>query len=164
MMRNDARSPMVPASATARAAKGVTQESANVTPIAASARISVQMRLARKEGCAIWKSAPGRFPPIASTHLDVSFSVCASEWRRLSIFRVEIDADPGEDAESRPLKSRRIFVALVEHIIDPRKERDAFAEIVVGREIHEKIRIGIEALDREAAVPVHLRADIKHGG
>jgi hypothetical protein len=46
MTRSDARNPTVPAKTTARAAYGVTQESANVAPITAIARIIIQMRLA----------------------------------------------------------------------------------------------------------------------
>lgn len=78
--------------------------------------------------------------------------VCLAAWRR-RWRRAPDDAHPAENTEARPLKSRRIFVTLVEEIVDPRKDRHAASEIVVGREVHHEIRIGIETLNGKAAVP-----------
>ena len=70
-------------------------------------------------------------------------------------------AGAAEHAKPWPLKSGRIFVALVECIVDACEKCDAFAGVIVGSEVDHEIGIGIEPLDREAAVPIDLRANVQ---
>src|SRR5207302_4085132 len=76
--------------------------------------------------------------------------------------RAPTQAHPTENAESWSLKSRGTFVSLVEQIIDPGEERDALVEIVLGGQVDDEIGISVQALNRKAAVPVYLRANVEH--
>src|SRR3546814_19874082 len=95
-----------------------------------------------------------RRPP-GSTRTDTLFPYA-------TLFRsLRFQAD--EEADAGALEACRIFVMLVEKVLDPGEGGQCVRKVVAAGEIDDGVVVGLEPLDREIAVAVDARPDIERG-